>query len=306
MTHSFQKFIGMGIVLALFGGLPAQDATKYHGGAYDGHGLGNSPEGLFLRIMDESKYHGSSHDGHAQAVSPRELALWWFDSLKYFGGSYDGNAGGAIAESRAQIKLFLEGPYSTSTKQMSTTLTVPTTSPYPEDARILTTIPAEIVDWVLVQLRLASSGFTVASKSALLHKDGRIVADDGVTSYITAGAGIGDRYILVKHRNHLAVMSASAHTLSASSSVLYDFLTGLSQYYGTDSNRAKQVETGVYGMNAGDADGSGTVDASDRSATWNGRNQSGYLNADCNLSGTVDAGDRSITWNNRNKSTSVP
>ena len=115
-----------------------------------------------------------------------------------------------------------------------------------------------------------------------------------------------DYFIVVRHRNHLAVMSALTQALSASSASTYDFSTGLGQNRGTDSNRAKEVETGIFGMNAGDATPSGTVDASDRSATWNGRNQSGYLSADCNLSGTVDASDRSVTWNNRNRSTSVP
>jgi hypothetical protein len=83
-------------------------------------------------------------------------------------------------------------------------------------------------------------------------------------------------------------------------------VSNLGQYYGTDDNRARQVETGDFGMLAGDANGTGTVDANDRSAAWNNRNKTGYEAADCNLPGTVDANDRSITWNNRNKTTSVP
>ena len=88
--------------------------------------------------------------------------------------------------------------------------------------------------------------------------------------------------------------------------VSYDFTTGSGQYYG-GANGAVELETGVWGMIAGNADPTNnTVDASDRSETWNERNQTGYLNSDVDMSGVTDAGDRSTTWNNRNKSSSVP
>ena len=44
----------------------------------------------------------------------------------------------------------------------------------------------------------------------------------------------------------------------------------------------------------------------ERPTAWNVRNQTGYLQADCNLSEVVDANDRSITYNNRNMATAVP
>ncbi len=97
----------------------------------------------------------------------------------------------------------------------------------------------------------------------------------------------------------------SARSTAGTQAVVeYDFTTGSGKYYGTDG--FKDLGGGVYGMIAGDTDGSGTVDANDRSAAWNDRNKTGYEPADCDLSGTVDANDRSITWNNRNQTTSVP
>jgi len=102
------------------------------------------------------------------------------------------------------------------------------------------------------------------------------------------------------------VMSDETHSLSSSSSTLYDFTTVTDKYYGSDAKLLDTDPTNVYGMYAGDTDGSGTVDANDRAATWNNRNDTGYQSSDCCLSGTVDANDRSITWNNRNKSTDVP
>jgi hypothetical protein len=112
--------------------------------------------------------------------------------------------------------------------------------------------------------------------------------------------------------NSLAKRGKSAYILtnqgpsrSTSSVASWDFTTGSGQYYG-GATGAKELEFGVWGMVAGDVDASGTVDANDRSETWNDRNLTGYLDSDCSLSGTVDANDRSITWNNRNLTTSVP
>jgi hypothetical protein len=218
--------------------------------------------------------------------------------------SLQGNGGDVYV--LASIKTYLEGPYQAGGSMTTALGSIPTTSPY-ADGRTVATVPDGVTDWVSVELRSSASGPALIQESFFLKSNGSIVDMDGTTTDLPLpGMATGDYFIVVRHRNHLAIMSASEQTLSSSSASLYDFSTGLGQYYGTDSNRAKEVETGVFGMNAGDASASGTVDASDRSETWNDRNQSGYLNADCNLSGTVDASDRSITWNNRNKSTSVP
>lgn len=207
---------------------------------------------------------------------------------------------------RLQAKVFLEGPYDATKDIMKTTLNtgglIPTTAPYSEDPRTIESIPADITDWVLVQLRAAIDGEAVASKSALLHKNGTVVGDDGTTDYIEFDVAEGNYYIVIQHRNHLSIESDEFHSLTKSSSSLYNFTTGLDKYKG---GGAKMLESGVYGMYAGDTDHSGTVDANDRSATWNNRNTTGYLTADCCLSSTCDANSRSITWNNRNKSTNV-
>jgi hypothetical protein len=205
------------------------------------------------------------------------------------------------------VRLFLEGPYIASGDTMSADLRpsgfIPARSPFAEDSVTASGIPSNAVDWVLIQLRTEPAGAAVLSRSVFLLSDGSTAAPEGAAGPIPLKAHAGQYYIVIRHRNHLAVMSRTAQTLNPDDPGLYDFSTGMDKTYNSD---AKLLETGVYGLYAGDSNGSGTVDASDRSATWNGRNQSGYLDADCNLSGTVDASDRSITWNNRNKSTSVP
>jgi hypothetical protein len=127
--------------------------------------------------------------------------------------------------------------------------------------------------------------------------------DDPFTPYLKLVAPPGDYYIVVHHRNHLAIMSAAKITLGRDRTD-YDFTTAQTQAYGT--NPMVLVATGVYAMYAGDASSDGQVNADDRSATWNGRNLVGYRLDDVTLDGQVNADDRSATWNNRNLTTQVP
>jgi uncharacterized repeat protein (TIGR01451 family) len=72
-----------------------------------------------------------------------------------------------------------------------------------------------IVDWVFVELRDADdSTVVVDSRSALLQRDGDIVEVDG-TSPITFNTVVPTNYfVVVRHRNHLGVMSKTAIPLT--------------------------------------------------------------------------------------------
>jgi hypothetical protein len=108
-------------------------------------------------------------------------------------------------------KIYMEGPYNSVNNEMNTTLNadIPLTSPYSEDPRTAPSKPSNAVDWVLVQLRETSSGPIVESRSAFINKDGFLIDDNG-----NQGIGIkskpGDYYIIIKHRNHLGIMTATA------------------------------------------------------------------------------------------------
>ncbi len=111
-------------------------------------------------------------------------------------------------------KIFLQGPYNASSNNMNTTLNadVPMTSPYTEDPRTASAKPSSAVDWVLVQLRDATTPSTIiASRSAFLKNDGTLIEDDG-TGEIGIKAAPGNYYIAIKHRNHLAVMTAAVQS----------------------------------------------------------------------------------------------
>ena len=141
-----------------------------------------------------------------------------------------------------QVKIFLEGAYNISLHKMNLSLnsSIPATSPYNEDARTVSSVPSQAVDWVLIQLRTTTGGSTITSKSVFINENGKLIADDGTTEDIELNAPEGDYYILIKHRNHLAVMSANPIHLFGSSATLYDFTTGSEMFYGT--NGAKQLE----------------------------------------------------------------
>lgn len=218
--------------------------------------------------------------------------------------------GDPLENIRLAGKIFLEGPYDDGAHEMTTLLNsggfLPLTSPYSEDARTVSAIPATITDWVLVQIRSTADGSAVISRSAFLRKDGYIVADDGTTAYIELAADPGDYYIVIKHRNHLAVESDEVHTLSTGSSTLYDFTvdgsTAYDKYYGGE---AALLETGVYGMFCGDPNGSGGVNATDYLTVKGASGSTGYYAEDCNLSGGVNATDYLVIKPNSGKTTQI-
>ncbi len=144
---------------------------------------------------------------------------------------------------KIQCKIFLEGAYNATNDEMNDNINsdIPTTSPYVENPRTVESIPPNIVDWVLVELRTGiDASTTVISKSVFLHKNGKVVADDGTTGEIELAASEGSYFIVIKHRNHLAVMSKNPVPLNGITSTLYDFTTGSDKFYGTGG--AKQLK----------------------------------------------------------------
>jgi len=203
------------------------------------------------------------------------------------------------ADVRVAVKIYLEGCYDATGDTMTTDMNgpeyIPTTSPH-LDLREIVEIPTDdIVDWVYVKLRDESTMAYVDSTSALLRNDGMVVADDGVTEYITMNAESDNYYIEVDHRNHVSVMSATAHPMDYTSSTVYDFTDNSNKYYGTLG--CKSLGGSKWGMITGDANGNGEVQADDKENDW--RTQvglNGYRSADFNLNGQVQADDKENYW----------
>jgi hypothetical protein len=116
----------------------------------------------------------------------------------------------------ARIKVLLEGPFDL-IDNMSTALNeaIPLDSPYPEDPRTAPFIPPVVVDWVLVEIRDKNDNTKVLkSRSAFLFQDKTIRDLDGENP-LSFNLPADSYYIVVKHKNHLPVMSANPVPLTA-------------------------------------------------------------------------------------------
>lgn len=224
-------------------------------------------------------------------------------------------SGEIIVPVAVNAKLFLQGPFSSGS--MSTTLNstdnLPNIQPYSnapwnyngtESVSVgFFSTHTNIVDWILVELRNGPSGNTVVERRAgFITNTGNVVGIDG-NSLLYFSELAGNYYIVFYHRNHIPIMTSVSSNLNYVSS-LYDFTDSQSKAYG--SNAMVNLGGGFFGMFTGDSDGSGIVNAADRSTTWNQRNLLGYYGTDMDLNGSVNAADRSIVWNNRNIGTQVP
>ena len=203
------------------------------------------------------------------------------------------------------LKVFLEGTYNESV--MTTGLTgIPLSQPFNtspwnyQGTESVDSIPADVVDWVLVELRdttdaaLATGETVIARQAAFLLNNGTIVGLDGTSILAFNHSLIHSLFVVVYHRNHLAIMSANPVT-GSSCVYSYDFTTGNGQAYGIDSQ--KDLGGGVYGMIGGDANADNTVDDSDKTVSWKSETGlSGYLSSDLNLDGQSNNRDKNEVW----------
>jgi hypothetical protein len=215
-------------------------------------------------------------------------------------------------------KVFLEGPYTGG--GMSNyycdgvnPCVLPLNQPYSggpwyyTGTEHVSSIPANITDWILVEIR--TTPYTVSkvrSFACFLRTDGKIVDLDGVSNLPLSGIVPGNYYLLIRHRNHLAIMSGTPVTLS-SGMPLYDFTSSYGQmYHFNDIPGCKQLSTGVWGMFAGDANASGLIDNVDLNAWRNNMGFSGYNTADFNLSSFIDNVDLTVWRTNYGNTTGLP
>jgi alpha-tubulin suppressor-like RCC1 family protein len=218
----------------------------------------------------------------------------------------------AVAAVVLPIKVILGGAYQTGSGLMRDQLRrladFPLTSPYGDGASIsnsavLTT--NAIVDWVLVELRDATTPATVSARQgALLQADGDVVGVDGVSALAFSGLGSNSYYVAVKHRNHLGVMTAAPVTLSVATAVV-DFTNSATAVYGTNAQRTLGGKQTLWSGNAngntnvisaGPSNDSSTILGEVLSAPGNYTTNvnyilSGYRRTDLNLDGkTLAAG----------------
>jgi hypothetical protein len=146
-----------------------------------------------------------------------------------------------------------------------------------------------IVDWVFVELRDPSVSNTILhTRAALLQRDGDIVNEDGSSPLKIYGVPDGNYYISIRHRNHLAVRTATTKSLSQALRTSVDFTTLLTEALATPVGSA-------YNAMATLSDG--------KYALWGGNVNS---DAAARRSGPASVNDASLLTTYLGSSTSIP
>ena len=229
-------------------------------------------------------------------------------------------------------KVFLQGAYDRASGRMKTTYKelLPALSPYGavrdvdlsgllNGARFgLSAVTDTVVDWVLVELRATTHGIAAATSStvrdrraALLLSDGRVVGVNPGAASPPAAIALGhvalsiseddlidgnDLYLLIRHRNHLPVMTTATGGGGCETDYCADFTRRQSWQDGQHD-----MGGGFYAMFAGDADRDGDIDFDDEAAirrhnltavTGGGQYTSGVVNGDLDFDGDVLSSDR--------------
>jgi len=162
-----------------------------------------------------------------------------------------------LTEVRLDVKVLLEGAYDGS-GQMHTTLNdnnlLPLEHPYgvapyniSENPNI-NILPNDMVDWVIIELRSGSnSDNVILRKVALLMSDGDVKDMNGVDDLRVDIAAAEDYYIIIRHRNHLDIITALP--INHSSTLTYDFTGDTDQAL---SNKQADLGDGRAAMFVGD------------------------------------------------------
>lgn len=217
------------------------------------------------------------------------------------------------------LKVLLEGPFTTTEMTTGINSILPLTSPYGNSPwnsnggeSVLSIPNPNITDWILVELRDAANpgsalpGTVINQQAAFLFNDGTIKGLDGISNLQFNHVVNQQLFVVLYHRNHLSVMSASGlnHTGNLYS---FDFTDSPVKTYG-GNNASKQLSASQWGMISGDCNASGQVNISDKELRWNNEaGKSGYLSSDTNLDGEADNTDKNgLIILNYSSSSAVP
>jgi hypothetical protein len=319
-------------------GIVDRDNSSYHIG-FDGWYDGNPPflvvDYTYTPTFSWLKINGGTAVAGSVAVGNNQNINVSFEAGAYPEGTYNANIkitsndpdeslvmipitlviSGSI---NVSLKALLEGPFINGTS-MGTTINsiLPLSQPYNaapwnySGTESLAAMPPNVVDWVLVELRDATSAANatsatrIARQAALLLNNGNIVATDGTPSLLFTSSATNNLYVVIHHRNHLSILSANAVTLSGDT-YIYDFRMPAGKAYGTNSQ--KELTDGYWGMWVGDANGNGIIGTDDLIPAWKSNaGKMGYYPADLNFDRQVNNRDKNNCWQpNFGKGCQVP
>lgn len=207
------------------------------------------------------------------------------------------------------LSAFLQGPMTNSTTMSDALRTgglIPLSEPFTAlgythmgsggetiDPLVLNTMYG-VVDWIFVELRdKHDPALVLQTRCGLITRNGSIVSTDGYSN-ISFHIAPGDYHIAVRHRNHLAAMTAFPLALSPSGAAL-DLRLLSTPVYGTE---ARALAFGKAALWSGDVNGDSEVkytgSGNDRDliltavgGTTPTLTTTGYRREDVNMDGTV-------------------
>jgi len=206
-------------------------------------------------------------------------------------------------------KIFLEGPYKTLPGCMTTELNslglIPHTQPYSfapwnyNGTEHVNTVPANVTDWVLVELRTQPAAFSIiAERAGFLTPNGAVTGPDGINLLSFPGIVPGYYYVVIFHRNHMAVMSSNPVQINSNSN-LFNFSAGPSGNYGGTAG-LKLIDQALnrWGMISSDAMNDQKIYVNDYTDCWVPVFGSSkvYSSGDFNMDGYIYIDDYTDQW----------
>jgi len=206
------------------------------------------------------------------------------------------------------LTAMLEGPFNSAGMDANLGALIPLSQPfntppwnYTGSESVGAMPNGNVVDWILVDMRdatsaaAATSATSIARQAAFILNNGSVVDLDGSSNLMFPVTVSQNLYVVVWQRNHLGIMSNNAITPSVGV-YSYDFTSGINQVFGGIDGH-KQISIGIWGMIGGDGNHDGQVSVNDMSPLWESEAGSqGYIYSDHNLDGESNNIDKDDFW----------
>lgn len=183
-----------------------------------------------------------------------------------------------------QIKTFLQGLYNTGSSQMNKAQDF-------VGGALVDKFQGTVADLITIELHDAATYANIIRTISNVELN-----QDGMAQFQVPATFNGSYYVTIKNRNHLETVSALPIDFSTGN-VEYDFTTAATQAYGSNM---KVLESGVFGIYAGDVNQDGLCSGSDIiSANDKVRlTSTGYIVQDANGDGVMSGSDLIIINDN--------
>jgi hypothetical protein len=205
---------------------------------------------------------------------------------------------------RVQAKVLLEGAYLNSGLMRTDLLDaelLPNNQPFStepwlyNDEIVVNDFPPNISDWVLLELRDENNTSVVAQKAGFVRNDGILINSDGSEGIVFEQLVSGNYYIIVRPRNHVAVMSSNS--LELPNLTTYDFTSSALQAKG--DNQMVALNDGSFALAGGDVNSDGVITVTDFNIYQNNiAALNSYSTSDIDLNSSVTVSDFNVYVSN--------